>query len=480
MTEVSHIGLVKLVRVGVRYVLLNKGTNERCVMDEPGDVQFDVNGRAYYSPASPHAPCKWANDCFLWSLHERVHEVGDLAEPERFIYNKETEAKFPIKDLQCSFVPKVVSMQRLKSEVFVYRLSPHADPYACLAWGIPYVQQFLGHSADLRWAFRNFAAWECLLDDIGLGASRAFRSRTSVVSKAKATGQTIDVEYLHASPPEFSLTSAAVIAVACQLARRSTKHDSEESRKLAELLVQAMVAKAADGEQFEIGDKHDGSSFNVRVSECRVVGASLTCQSRYGFMKKALPAEGSDISLSDFVVKLFVFATASRLSKSTATLAKRVFVIVCTVIEGLFEHKASTGELFNEGVSHMSLDMIRPGKRAKRIPAAFKVEMVEQTARTQGVSRPSTLAACEKMILVKKGLNLDGWTNGKTAQAFVVSSMLQYWASVRQATSGDKHASICFDGLRAGGEELLLIAYFSTRSQLASWLPIQVIILEFV
>jgi hypothetical protein len=291
-----------------------------------------------------------------------------------------------------------------------------------------------------------------LLDDIGLGASRAFRSRTSVVSKAKASGQTIDVEYLHGSPPEFSLTSAAVIVVACQLARRSTRHDSDESRKLAELLVQLMVARAADGEDFEIGDEHDGSSFKLRVSECRVAAASLTCKSRYVFMKnKVLSAGDIDISLSDFVVNLFDFATASRLSKITATLAKRAFVVVCTAIEGLFEHKASTGELFNEGVTHMSLDMIRPGKRAKRIPAAFKVEMVEQTARTQGVSRPSTLAACEKMILVKKGLNLDGWTNSKTAQAFVVSSMLQYWASVRQATSGDKHASICFDGLRAGG-----------------------------
>ena len=467
MAEISHTAFVSVVRAGSRHVLFHSGTGERVDMQKDGVVAEDANGMAYFAPAAVDSVCTWANTVFSKSLHMGAGTEGT------FILDKASNTKDFVVDLEGSFDSHVVKLAGVTTEIYLYKLSPCPSPHPCVMWALPQLQNFLGHGKNVRWATRNVDAWQRLLSDFGLGNFRLRRSRKSLAGQANFHCVEVDAEHFFGCGPEFAMSSAGLLAVVLSLCNSHTKHDTDVSRNLAATLLQGVLEKAMAGEQdFVLGDVSDHCSFSVSVSKGVVIHGSLKHTAGYKFLANAVLTE--TISLTDFLGAVFRIAESSRRHADTRLLAKRVVALTCEAVESIIEFQTSSGTFLDHDVDMLVLPMLRPGQRARRISNAVKVQLCRAVADTQGIKRPANFAAAEALVCKKRGLDTSSCISPSAASNFTADTMMLYWATARKCTAHDKHVSLCLDGLRAGGEEILLIAYWSPRINRSCWLPPQV------
>ena len=474
MPELSHRPYIEFWQIGVRNVLVHLGTGEQLNIAESCHLKFsEVDGFAFLEPVDGSASW-WANS----RLQHSLHYATDTSDEDSFLISTTgVDQKAPYQLKTKNFSSRVVDAGDLHFEVYVFEVAPDMQVRGCLFWSMQQVQHYLGFGTDTRWASRSMSSWYGLLEIFSVPKSHIRRSAKSLAAIARQTGVSLDPAEYCCAGQEFSFSSLALLLVLAHFATRRDKYATAENRATAAKLLEAVFTKIVGIEQFTVAVSAY-NSVEMVVSNLQVHSESVKKHGRCAFaLVTEIFGDRGTVSFSEVFACCFAraVAPASRRSTTSKELGQQLCLSCVQCVVRLAEIKAHGGELFGE--SSLTLGIVREGKRAKRISTAFKIEVCSVVSETHGLKRPSGLASAE-CALVKKGRSVGSSQvsplKPSSARWFTQDHMLQYLAACRRTFGNDTHMSLCLDGGMVGGEDLLIMTYWSPLQQRGCWLPPQV------
>lgn len=307
------------------------------------------------------------------------------------------------------------------------------------------------------------------MDEAGLdGAPHFIKS-----SKAVLAGEAQRPTELAATGQEYACSGLAISLLLAHFACTNQKVTADNKAAAARLL-NLVVDRFVGSGNFVINCRDacgQGVDIVYAGGNCKLQPPSDGA--RASQLLQAKNFKNFDGSTSDLVLQLHTACLkASRAGTKCKSMALSMQREVANCIYKCIED--ATEALASDPVNHAELPILRTGKgiRARRVPHGFKRALADLARQSPGVKNVRQLVAGSRAFASKRARTGD-LVSLRAAGTFVQDNQLLYLSTCRRALADEKLFSVSLDGVRAGGEDILLASLYATRLGRACWLPPQ-------
>lgn len=471
MQEQPQSDWVTLEAVKAKQVLVHHGVGERRDCPFPARLEFDTRGVGMLVPTRPELDKSvWVNSLFTYSLHAaQVDGKQRLA-----IWNAASQESRWRDDEFGNRLVRPVALgadkpQGFLGEVYLYTLSP-CSKGPRVFFTMPYIDNYVFQGGKHnRWVCRSLPRWFKILDEAGFdGAPHFIKSNKAVLSAdAQAPAE------VASAGQEYACSGLAATLLLAHWAC-TNKQVSAENKVAAAKLLNLIVERFVGSGQFVLHcEDPSGRGVDIVYEDgaCKLhspsngVPPSQLLQAKH-FSRFAGTLVDLFLQLHTTCLKV---VRAGAKCKSMALSMQRV---VASCIHNCIED--AVGALTSDSIDHTRLPVLRSGKglRARRVPQGLKRAMADLAHRSPGVKDVRQLVAGGRALAGKRARASD-LVSLRAAGTFVQDNQLLYLTTCRRALADEKHFSVSLDGVRAGGEDVLMAALYCPRLGHACWLAPQ-------
>ena len=428
---------------------------------------FSPEGKGFLVPdAGETAESCWVNTLFKRSVHD---DMGST-----IIFDRELRTKCAVEDLASEMSLQVFRHSwnhiEFHSEVYDFEI-PKGALNNKIFWAVPWVQNAVwGNDTHNRWVCRNCKTWLRWLESLGFDNAEVHIrfSTKSLVAQAKARSGEVSARMLLSGEQEYSISNICLLAMlagwGANALMRSCGDSMANASRLLSVLVDAFVGewtfvfRTPAGIQLKLV-----SGIVDRVHLLEVVP---TLRRRLGHATDGIP-------IADLLLQLMSIFKCTRASaavgESTLTdLLQGLLLMLHHNIESSRDLPCWV-EAGHSGLPVLRLQTARP----RRISIGKKQSISLEVVASPQLKRASQLLAAETAIALRDGAAPP--VNPKSVGRFSRTNMFQYWLASRGLFAKPTHISLCCDGGRVAGEELELMALFSTAAMKGCWAAPQVL-----
>ena len=416
----------------------------------------------------------WVNDLLNKSMH--VQDVGH-GQSEFILYDNVLQKSVRRSSVMGKHSVSTLSLPgppAFNGELYAFQLSPNGGCGPRSFISLPYVQNFiLGTSKHNKWICKGLHRWEALLAPFGVDGERHFVcSSKAAAARSKRAARAEPPPPGAATAQEYGASGMAFLLLLAHWSD-SANQVLPENNKAATELLRVFTERIFERNVFQVSFNISQTAFMLyfREGKCKlgiVGGADNACAQALA----ALDLLDTEFAVHELVLQLHQFCAKSwRAHKDVKRCVYGALFQLALAFQNLLQ---DMGPEAWQDTSPLNLPVLRlsTSKRARRVSKSYKHSLVEATHGISKAHQPSQMVGAVR-IWNKKRLREEVMLSDSAARNLIRDHMLLYLAASRHTFGKARHCSISLDGLRAGGNDMMQLAFYDVDADLACWLPPQ-------